>query len=129
MPFEDWEADSKTSKTKIAIVLLILVVAAVASFKVVDAIYHITSPASPTVTATTPATLSTPTVSATSVTVGETITISTTLNDGLAGVQVYFLENGVQIGSDYTDDSGTATYNRVITAAGSYTYKCVCIHP
>ena len=129
MPFEDWEADSKTSKTKLAIMLLILVVASVACFKVVDAVYHITSPASDTVTVTQPQTLSKPTVSATYVTVGETVTISTTLIDGLSGVQVSFFENGSLIGNDFTDDTGTATYNRIMTSAGSYTYVCDCIHP
>ena len=129
MPFENWEMDNTTSKAKLAIMLMILVVAAVGCFKVVDAVYHITSPASPTVTVTTPASLSTPTVSATDVMIGEAIIISTTLSDGYPGVQVYFFENGSQIGSDYTDDSGTAIYNRVITAAGAYTYYADCIHP
>ena len=129
MPFETWETDSVTSKTKLAIMLLIIVIAVVVSFKVVDAVYHITSPASPTVTARTPATLSTPTVSTTDVMIGDTVTVSTTLSDGLAGVRVYFFENGNQIGSDDTDASGIAIYNRVITAAGSYTYVADCIHP
>ena len=129
MPFENWEMDNTTSKAKLAIMLLILVVAAVGCFKVVDAVYHITSPPSDTVTVTAPQTLSKPTVSATAATVGETVTISTTLVDGLSGVQVSFFENGSLIGNDFTDDTGTATYNRIMTSAGSYTYVCDCIHP
>ena len=129
MPFETWETDSGTSKTKLAIMLLILVIAVVVSFKVVDAVYHITSPPSDTVTVTQPQTLSKPTVSATSVTVGETITISTTLSDGTAGVVVTFFENDNVIGSDSTDDKGTATYTRVLISVGSYTYYADCLHP
>jgi len=129
MPFENWEADSKTSKAKLAIILLVIVIAAVLCFKVVDAVYHITSPPSPAVTVTEPATLSLPTVSSTAVTVGETVTISSTLSDGAEGVQVSFFENGSLIGNDFTDDTGTATYNRIMTGAGSFTYVCDCIHP
>lgn len=126
MPFENWESDNKTSYIKWFIIGLILLVACAGT---VSAIYHITSPPSDTVTVTETQTLSRPTVSATSMTVGETLTISTTLMDGLSGVQVSFFENGNLIGNDFTDDTGTATYNRVMTSAGSYTYFADCIHP
>ena len=126
MPFEDWEGDNKTSITKWIILIAILAVALIGT---VYAVYQITSPNSDTVTVTTPAILSKPIVSATTATVGQTITVTTTLSDSLDGVQVFFYENGNQIGSDYTDDTGTATYTRGLNIAGTYTYYAECIHP
>ena len=131
MPFEDWEGDQKKSKIKMVIVLLIIMIAAVVSFKVVDAVYHITSPPSKPVVVFTPATLSEPTVSATSAVTGDTITITTQLSDGLAGIQVFFYENSstTPMGSDYTNDLGQASYNKTFSTIGTYTFYADCIHP
>ena len=128
MPFEDWEGDQKTSIIKWIIFGLILLLVCSGS---AVAIYRIVSPPSDPVVVTTPATLSKPTVSATSAVVGDTITITTQLSDGLAGVQVFFYENSSTnpLGSDYTNDLGQASYNKTFTSAGTYTFYADCVHP
>lgn len=122
---EDW-GDEQRFPLKKAILVILLVGALVGS---AFAVYKITSPPSPEVVITTPATLSAPTVNATSGVVGDTIQISTTLSDAMDGLQVFFYENGASIGSAYTGSGGIAIFNRVVNAAGNYTYTADCMHP
>lgn len=126
MPFEDWESDNKTSNLKW---IIITIIALVTLSGIAVAAYQIVSPPSDPVPVTTAAKLSKPQVNATSAVVGDVLQISVTLSDGAEGVQVWFRENGTDIGSDYTNDVGTATYNRVLTVAGTFTYDAHCIHP
>ena len=126
MPFESWEGDNGLSKTTIIILAMILFIASVAG---VYAVYNIVSPPSDTVTVDAPATLTKPTLNATSATIGQIIQITTTLSDGAEGLQVWFYENDQQIGSAYTNDQGTAIYNRAMNSAGSFVFRAECIHP
>ena len=126
MPFEDWEADHKLSKRTLIVIALVAILALAGT---AVAVYKIVSPPSDPVVVATPATLSKPTVNATSAVEGDTIHITTTLSDAFQGLQVFFYENNVQIGSDYTNDQGLASYDRVINNAGTFVYTAECMHP
>ena len=93
------------------------------------AVYKITSDDSEPVEVVEPATLSQPSVNATTAVPSDTIQITTTLSDGAEGLQVFFYENDAQIGSAYTNSEGTAIFNRVVSAIGTYVYHCECTHP
>jgi hypothetical protein len=126
MPFENWEADHKLGPAAIIILTLILIVMIATT---AYAVYKITSPPSDPVVVSLPSELSKPTVNATAAVIGETIQITTTLNDGVEGLQVFFYENDVNIGSAYTNSQGEAIINRVINNAGTFIYVADCIHP
>jgi hypothetical protein len=125
MPFENWEADHKLGPAAIAIALILIIVIAAGS---AYAVYKITSAPSDPVTVTESATLSKPTLNATTAVIGDTLQITTTLSDLAEGVQVFFYENQVSIGSAYTNSEGEAILNRVLSNTGTYTYIADCIH-
>lgn len=66
---------------------------------------------------------------ATSAVTGDTIQLTTQLSDSAEGLQVFFYENDAEIGSAYTDSTGTAIYNRVNIPVGNYIYHATCMHP
>lgn len=125
MGFEDWGDESRFN-WKALLIAIVLISAVICGGY---AVYKIVSPDSDQVNVSTPATLSKPIVNATSAVVGNTIQITTTLSDGLDGVQVFFYENDISIGSAYTGSGGTAIFNRVVNSPGSYVYHAECVHP
>lgn len=125
MNAEDW-GDENHFPIKKAILVILLIAALVGS---AFAVYKITSPPSDPVNISTPATLSKPTLNATSGVPGNTIQITTTLSDGLDGIQVFFYENDIAIGSAYTGSGGIAIFNRVVSSTGTFVYKADCMHP
>lgn len=125
-PFEDWETDNRPSIKLLSIIAVVILVVAAGS---AVAIYKIVSDPSPEVVVTVPAELSAPSVNATAAVIGDTIQLTTTLSDSAEGLQVFFLENMVQIGSAYTNSLGQAIFNRVMNTAGNYTFTAECTHP
>jgi hypothetical protein len=125
MGFEDWGDESRFNWKALLIALLLISAIIGGGY----AVYKIVSPDSDPVNVSTPATLSKPTVNATSAVVGNTIQITVKLSDSLDGVQVFFYENDINIGSAYTGSGGTAIFNRVVSAPGTYVYHADCIHP
>jgi len=128
MPFENWEADNKTSIAKWAIIGLIIFIAIVGTVFAADYFYKITSPPSEPVDVNVRATLSKPTTNSTAAIIGDTIQITTVLSTHEEGFQVTFKENGDIIGSAYTNDQGQAIYNRVMTSTGTFVYIAECIY-
>lgn len=125
MKTENWGDENQIPFRKIILVILLIACIVGTAF----AVYKITSPPSDPVVITTPATLSKPSVNATTGVIGDTIQISTTLSDATDGIQVFFYENDLSIGSAYTGSGGTAIFNRVVGSPGTYIYKADCVHP
>jgi hypothetical protein len=121
---EDW---GETSFPWKKVILVILLVGAIVG--TVVAVYKITSPDSDPVIVTTPATLTKPSVNATLAVSGDTIQITTTLSDSAEGLQVFFYENDLSIGSAYTNSAGQAIMNRVVNSPGTYIYLAEFMHP
>lgn len=123
---EKWDDDTEREFPTRKIIIAVLLIACIAV--PVGAVYKILSPPSDTVIVTEPATLSKPTVNATNAIPADKLVISTTLSDGAPGVQVFFYENNLQIGSASTDSNGVATYQHTISSIGNKTYTADCIH-
>lgn len=123
---EKWDDETQrefpTRKILIAVLLIACIVVPV------GAVYKIMSPPSDPVVVTEPATLSKPTVNATNAIPNDKLIISTTLSDKAPGVQVFFYENDIQIGSASTDSNGVATYQHTIASVGTKVYYADCIH-
>jgi hypothetical protein len=94
--------------------------------------YSLRSPDSPQLTAVDPqpaATLSAVTLSTTSITVGEPVTLSTTISDGLNGLSIdFYNQNGVKVGSATTNAAGTASLT-INPTAGLWVYHANTFHP
>ena len=125
MPFENWEVDHKLGPTAIIILTLVLIVTIATT---AYAVYKITSPPSNPIIVNEPATLSQPTVNATTAITGDILQITTELSDQAEGIQVFFYENQVSIGSAYTNSEGQAIINRSVNTPGTYVYVADCIH-
>lgn len=125
MNYENWGDESRFNWKRLLLIVLIVSLTVSVAF----AVYKITSPNSDPVNVSTPATLDKPSVNATSAVTGDTIQITTHLSDNMDGVQVFFYENDVSIGSSYTGSGGTAIFNRVVSTPGTYVYKADCVHP
>ena len=126
MPFENWEEDNgliATLKRNPKKFLVIFLVGILACASIGYGLMRIWSPDSDPVTVADAPELSKPVLNATSLYIGETLQIAVTLNTGAEGVQVFFYENDTVLGSDYTDDTGTALYNRMVSQADTYVYK------
>jgi len=111
MPFENWEEDNgvistlKRNPNKFLVIFLVgILVCASVSY----GLMRIWSPDSDPVEVVGTPELSKPVLNATSLYIGETLQIAVTLDTGAEGVQVFFYENDTNLGSDYTDDTGTA---------------------
>lgn len=84
----------------------------------------ITSPDSDPVDVVTLPTLGKPSVSHTTIYTGETLTIECTLSPAMAGTTVFLYENDIQVDSAVTSVTGTATFTRVMSIAGSFVFHC-----
>lgn len=134
MPFEDWETDHKIGKGALAIILIIILAAVSLT---AYGIYKITSPTVNT-NANTPAMLSIVingtayfdpgTYTYPDVTVGDTLELKSQLSDFVQGEIVQFYVNDQLIGSDSTDDTGTAIYSYSVTQAGALSLYATCMH-
>lgn len=124
---EKWDDDTEKEFPTRKIIIAVLLIACIAI--PVGAVYKIMSPPSDPVIVTEPATLSKPAVNATTATPNDKLIISTTLSDKTPGIQVFFYENSIQIGSATTDSNGVATYQHTIGSIGNKTYTADCIHP
>lgn len=122
---ENWEDENGFNFKRLLLVVLLIAVVVGTAF----AVYKITSPDSDPVVVNEPTTLSKPIVNATTAVTGDTIQITTTLQDHAEGVQVFFYENDNTIGSSYTNSAGEAIFNRLVTVTGTYIYHADCVHP
>jgi len=114
-------------KTKTAALLAGLLVLCLVG--VVAATYLMTSPESDDVTVSTQATLSKVTVSTISVTVGDSLTLSTTVSDHTSGLTVtFFNNNDVSVGTATTDSSGTASLT-LQPPEGVWSFYATATHP
>jgi hypothetical protein len=115
-------------KTKIAasLMLLTLTIAVIAV-----AAYLMTAPTSPNVVVSDKEVLSQVTVSSISLTVGDELTLSTTVSDGTIGLPVTFFCIGDPdpIGTVNTDSTGKATITFTIDTAGTYSFYATATHP
>lgn len=120
----------KKSEAIICALLLVVIVGCVA------ATYIMTSPSSPDVTVNpsptpTPqqATLSAVTASPLILTVGDTLTLSTTVSDATAGLTVTFYnQNNVAVGQAATNIQGTATL-QIQPPEGTWSFYATATHP
>lgn len=134
---------SKLSSTqKYALIAVCVAIAAFSLIGYAVAVYGIRSPdstagtvnptpppATPTPTPVPQATLSQVTISPSTVTWGATWTLTTTLSDALAGVNVDFYDqNGNLMGSAPTDASGTASIS-FVPPVGNWIYHANTLHP
>lgn len=107
----------------------LLVVAVIVSISCVYAFYVITSQHSPDVVVGDKATLSAPTVSSIAINVGDNLTLTTTLSDGLSGVNVtFFNQNDVVVGTAVTDSAGVATLT-IQPPLGTWSFYAQAEHP
>lgn len=117
---EDWGDNDYKPNWKRIIILALIGIIATASVAV--AVYKITSPPSAPVHVAEPAALSAPTFNSTNLYLGETLQITVVLSTSVEGQQVFFYENGTNIGSALTNSAGQAILNRVMNVEGTYIY-------
>lgn len=123
---------------KMSTVTLALVVLTLTVVGAVVASYLMTAPMSPDVdvnpsptptAAPVQATLSQVTVSSLSITVGDTLTLTTTVSDGAPGLTVTFYnQNGNVVGSINTDSTGVASLT-IIPPEGTWSFYATATHP
>lgn len=111
------------NKTTIFLILAILF----ASFGVAVAVYEITSNIV-TVTVSAPQAQLTLATSATAITLGESITLTATLNDFANGVVVTFYDGTTNVGQTNTTGGGIATL-QLTPSIGTHNYKAIATHP
>lgn len=116
----------KVSKILVAVALFALVATVAAAG------YLMISPSSDDVTVNPlpiKATLSKPALSDTILTVGDSLTLTTTVSDATAGITVsFFNQNDVEVGTAVTDATGTATIT-ITPPEGTWSFYATATHP
>lgn len=123
--FQDEETENKLPVKKIILIVALVLCIAVPA----GAIYKMTAPASDPVIVTEPTGLSKVAVNATAAVVGDTIRLSTTVGDHQSGIEIFFYQNDISIGSSFTNSEGTAIYEKIVNTAGNYIFTADGIHP
>ena len=116
----------KSTKATVALTLIILLVCAETAL----AVYVMTAPQSVDVTVNPAlASLSQVTVSSTVITVGDSLTLSTTVSDHTAGLTVTFYnQNNIEVGTATTNSAGTATLT-IQPPEGTWSFYASANHP